>query len=137
MVSYFSVNKKESKTVLELPQLPPHLPLHPVPEKKKKSRKKEMKSLNLIMNKKNTLVLQELEDLEAHSWVSAILFLLKKIITTARKLKFPEVACFLFEKYIIGNFPFLEMYKFSGMGYSSLNAFQLYLDRFMLSQYSV
>lgn len=66
MVSYFSVNKKESKTVLDLPQLPPHLPPHPVPEKKRTARKKEMKNLNPITSRKNTQVLRELEDLEAH-----------------------------------------------------------------------
>lgn len=65
MVSYFSVSKKENKTILDLPQLPPHLP-HPVPEKKRTARKKEMKNLNPIMTRKNIQVLQELEDLEAH-----------------------------------------------------------------------
>lgn len=62
---YFSVSKKESKTVLDLPHLPLHLLLHPVLEKKRIARKKEMKSSKLTTNRKNTLVLQESAGQEA------------------------------------------------------------------------
>lgn len=62
---YFSVSKKESRTVLDLLHLPLHLLLHPVLEKKRIARKKEMKSSKLTTNRKNTLVLQESAGQEA------------------------------------------------------------------------
>lgn len=53
------LNKKESKTVLDPPHLLLHLLPHPVLEKKRIARKKEMKSSKPTMSRKNIPVLRE------------------------------------------------------------------------------